>query len=143
MLIHFQVSEGVPAGSWLTTCGHLELTVAPIGSVEACALCSKEGCIAVVHALREQGSLNHRVTLTAQGALLHRGAKIEGIITMRPEADGRLGTCCAAPEAWCSPELLAGVRDLGELASSEILASLTAGRGADGDILEIDDEESF
>lgn len=130
MRVHFQVSDGVPAAQWVATiCGHTEPTMATVGDKERCAMCANPGCVAVAHAVREVDALNHEVTLTVRGEMLHMGeAIIDGVITRSPM------------ETRCSPELLAQIRDLGDLAASEITANLTAGREADGDTLEIEDE---
>lgn len=83
----------------------------------------------------DRDALTHGVTLTARGAMIHMGeAVIEGTITVWRQDDH------TTRRVEIDPDLVAAVRDLGELAESEILANLTAGRDADGETLEIEDE---
>ena len=131
MRIHFKISAGVPAATWLSTCGHVEPTDAPIGTARPCGRCTNVGCVQAVHAIREPDALNHRVTLTIWGEMLHAGAvlTIEGILTR-----STMETCC-------SPDLFASIQELGDLATSKITAHLTTGRAVDGCTLEIEDED--
>ena len=92
-------------------------TDVPIGTTSPCDRCTNANCIKTAHALREPDALNHRVTLTVRGEMLHAGAppSLDGILTRSPM------------ETRCSPELLASIQELGELATSEITAYLTRG----------------
>jgi len=131
MLIHFKISQGVPAAAWLSTCGRIEPTDAPIGTTSPCDRCTNANCIKTAHALREPDALNHRVTLTVRGEMLHAGAplSLDGILTRSPM------------ETRCSPELLASIQELGELATSEITAYLTRGCAVNDCTLGIEDED--
>jgi hypothetical protein len=122
MQVHFKVSEGVQAALWLSN--------APVESTGPCVMRTNAGCITAAPTVREPNTLNHRVTLTVQGEMLHAGAvlTIDGILARSPM------------ETRCSPELLAAIQELGELATGEITAYLTAGRAVDGGTLEIKDE---
>lgn len=130
MRVHFKISAGVPAATWLSTCGHVEPTDVPIGTTRLCNQCPGAGCVQVVHAIREPDALNHRVTLTVWGERLHAGATLTlgGILTRSP-----METCC-------SPALLASIQELGDLATSEITAHLTRGPAVDDSTLDIEDE---
>lgn len=130
MLVHVKISEGVPAALWLSTCGHLAPTLSTVGTVRSCTRCEKTWCIEVAHAVRDPEALNHHVELAVIGEMLQAGAPLtmSGILTRSPL------------ETRCSPELLAALQDLGDLATNEITAYLTAGRAVDGCTLVIEDD---